>query len=147
VLALLTAYGDHFDRGDFASFSSLFDHGTWFLTEAQGPGSAPVRRWCEEMVHLYDDVPGTRHLTSNLFLDLDVVAGTGSATSHVTVWQQLPDRPWNVLLVGRFHDHVHRIDDRWSFSHRHLEPEVIGDLDGHLHRRCARSAPDGATRP
>jgi hypothetical protein len=136
VLDLLATYGDTFDSGDFEGFAELFEHGTWFPTEHAGPGAAVVQQWCAAWVHLHDGLPRTRHLTSNLWLDLDVVRGTGTAESHVTVWQGMSGFPLQVVFAGRYHDRLHRIGDRWSFQQRRVEPELIGDLSRHL--RCTR---------
>jgi hypothetical protein len=136
VLELLAAYGERFDRGDFEAFAELFSQGTWFPTEHAGPGAAVVRQWCAEQVQLHDGLPRTRHLTSNLWLDLDVVSGTGAAESHVTVWQGMGGFPLQVVFAGRFHDRLHRIGDRWCFEQRRVEPELMGDLSRHLRCSC-----------
>lgn len=129
---LLAEYSERFDTGDFAGFSALFEHGTWMATAGEGPGAEPVRRWCEDNVLLHGGVPGTKHVVTNIWLDLDAEAGTAQARSYVTVWQGLVDFPLQVIFLGRYQDQLHRIQGRWSFAERLIWPDHMGDMSRHL---------------
>lgn len=127
---LLAQYPERFDSGDFAAFGSLFEAGTWFSTAAEPPGAAPVRRWCEDNILLYDGRPHTRHCVTNL--DLTIDAETATARSYVTVWQALADFPLQAIFVGRYHDRLERIQGQWCFRERSVRPDLIGDLSRHM---------------
>ena len=38
------------------------------------------------------------------------------------------------VLAGRYHDECRRIDGTWWFHHRHMFPDLRGDLTSHLTR-------------
>ncbi len=132
VANMLAQYPERFDAGDFAAFGALFDHGTWFATAAEGPGSEPVRRWCEANIWLYDGVPRTRHVLSNLRVDFDAGGQTATARSDLTVWQALPDFPLQAIFVGRYLDRLERIGGEWCFRDRTVMPDLMGDLGRHM---------------
>ncbi len=143
ITNLLAEYCEHFDAGDFDDFGALFAHGTWFPTTAEGEGAGPVRRWCEENILLYDGAPRTKHVTINIWLDID--DDTAQARSYVTIWQGLTHFPLQAIFSGRYHDtlavidgrwcFVSRlavIDGRWRFVSRLALPDVIGDMSWHM---------------
>ena len=73
IAALVYAYAAAIDVGDFAALADLFTHAT-----LRSDGRPEVRRGRDEvlalyesMVRLYDGRPGTKHVTTNLVVDLD----------------------------------------------------------------------------
>lgn len=132
IANLLAEYSERFDAGDFGAFGDLFEHGTWFATGGQPPGAEPVRGWCEDNILLYDGRPHTRHCVTNLSLAVDSAAGTAAVRSYVTIWQALTDFPLQAIFVGRYHDHLERIDGHWWFRERKVKPDLIGDLSRHM---------------
>jgi hypothetical protein len=141
ITNLLAEYCERFDAGDFQGFAALFDHGTWFMTAAEGPGADPVRRWCDENVLLYDGLPHTKHVTTNIWLDIGD-EGTASARSYVTIWQGLGDFPLQAIFSGRYHDRLAVIGGQWRFVERWALPDVIGDMSRHIRNPL----PPGAMR-
>ncbi len=129
ITNLLAEYCEHFDAGDFDDFGALFAHGTWFPTAAEGEGSGAVRRWCEENILLYDGTPQTKHVTTNIWLDID---DTAQARSYVTIWQSLTHFPLQAIFSGRYHDTLAVIDGRWCFVSRLALPDVIGEMSWHM---------------
>ncbi len=129
---LLAEYPERFDAGDFEAFGALFENGTWFATAGEGPGSEPVRRWCEERILLYGGTPRTHHVVTNLWLDIDSDAGVAAARSYVTVWQALDDFPLQAIFLGRYRDRIERVDGRWCFRERLILPDLMGDMSRHL---------------
>jgi hypothetical protein len=79
-----------------------------------------------------DGTPHTKHVTSNVLIDVDEAAGTASARSYFTVFQALPDFPLQPIIAGRYHDRFERVAGRWRFSERKMIPELFGDLSRHL---------------
>lgn len=129
---LLAEYSERFDTGDFQGFGVLFAHGTWFPTVADGPGAAPVQRWCEENILLYDGIPRTKHVITNIALEIDATAGSAAARSYVTVWQHLADFPLQVIFMGRYRDRMERVDGTWQFRERFVLPDMLGDMSRHM---------------
>lgn len=132
IANLLAEYSERFDEGDFEGFGALFEHGTWFPTAAEGKGAGPARRWCEENVLLYDGSPRTKHVITNIRMDIDAAGGVATARSYVTVWQHLQDFPLQVIFIGRYRDRIERVDERWCFRERLVIPDVMGDMSRHL---------------
>ena len=128
---LLVEYCECFDAGDFDAFAALFSDGTWFATAGEGPGAEPVRRWCEENVLLYDGLPHTQHVTTNVWLDIRD-REHAEARSYVTIWQGLADFPLQAIFSGRYHDQLELVGGRWRFASRWALPDVIGDMSRHV---------------
>ncbi len=131
IMNLLARYCEDFDAGDSEAFSQHFAHGTWFPTAAEGTGAAPVKRWCEDNILLYDGLPHTKHVTNNPWIDLSE-ARTAQVRSYVTIWQGLPDFPLQAIFSGRYHDRLALRDGRWHFVERWALPDIIGDMSRHM---------------
>ncbi len=127
----LAEYCEHFDAGDFGAFADLFSHGTWFPTAGEGAGAAPVRRWCEEHILLYDGLPQTKHVITNTWLDIHD-DDSAEVRSYVTIWQGLAEFPLQAIFSGRYHDEMAVIDGKWRFVSRWALPDVIGDMSRHM---------------
>ncbi|WP_182377308.1 nuclear transport factor 2 family protein [Nocardioides sp. WS12] len=138
---LLFAYADGVDAGDLAAVGELFRHGrvcgetpTGPVTLAEGP--AAVEAFYRSIIRLYDDgTPRTRHITTNVTVDVDDAAGTASAASSYTVFQATPDLPLQAVIIGRYADTFRRVDGTWWFETRTMRADLTGDLSAHLLRR------------
>lgn len=87
----------------------------------------------EMATRLYDDgTPKTRHLTTNLRLDIDEAAGTASGSAYYCVTQATPDLPLQVIVTGHYKDTFHRLDGRWWFDTRIMFVDQVGDTSHHL---------------
>ena len=123
LTAKVYAYAELFDTGQFDAFAAQFEHGVWHKAE---PGAEGVRRYLDEHVITYDGSPRTKHVTTNLVIDVDEATGVATASSYVTVLQAAPDLPLQPIFAGRYRDRFERVDGDW----RWLERRVIGDLYG-----------------
>ncbi len=128
-------YAELFDTGEFDAFAAQFEHGVWHKAE---PGAAGVRKYIDEHVLTYDGSPRTKHVTTNLILEVDEAAGTATAEAYVTVFQALPDFPLQAIFSGRYRDRFERVDDDWRWTER----RVLGDLYGDVSRHVRRTNPD-----
>ena len=135
IECLLYAYAERIDAGDFAGVAALFADGEIRAGE-HGPafrGADAVRRLYESTVRLYaDGTPRTKHVTTNVIVDVDESAGTATARSYFSVLQQLDDFPLQVIVAGRYHDTFARVDGRWRFAVRRMHVDLQGDLRRHL---------------
>jgi 3-phenylpropionate/cinnamic acid dioxygenase small subunit len=134
---LMFRYAELFDTGRFDEFAALFEHGQWHKA---APGVAATRQWIEDNVQLYDDRPRTKHVTTNVVVDVDEAAGTATASAYVTIFQALPDFPLQPIFSGRYQDRLTRIDGQWWWTERH----VIGDLYGDISRHVRYPPPGGS---
>lgn len=126
---LMYHYVKLFDTGELDAFCELFRHGTWHPAE---PGADGLRRWIADHVLLYEGRPRTRHLISNLLIDVDEELDTAQARSAVTVFQALPDFPLQAIAVGRYADTFNRVEGRWRWLERKTAVDLWGDGSRHV---------------
>ena len=116
---LVYAYAERIDAGDLAGVAELF------RTDASRPrrrrrvrGRERVLKLYESSTRLYDDgTPRTRHVTTNVVVEVDDDAGTATARAYYTVFQQTDELPLQPIIAGRYHDTFHRVDGRWCVRH------------------------------
>ncbi|MFI6984567.1 nuclear transport factor 2 family protein [Embleya sp. NPDC050154] len=135
---LIGLYAERIDAGDYAGVGELFAHAV-ITAEGQDlkvAGADAARAMFEAWTRRYPDngTPHTRHVTTNLILDVDDEAGTGTCRSYVTVFQALPDFPLQPVFTGRYHDTFERPEGTWRFTRRHMITDYVGDLSRHLNQ-------------
>jgi hypothetical protein len=138
VSNLLFTYAERLDAGDIDGVATLFARATFRGVQPDGvvhvaTGAAEVRQYLR-MVRLYDDgTPRTKHVTTNLLIDVDVAAVTATCRSYFSVLQAVaPDFPPQVIISGRYHDTFARAEDGWHFTDRLIYSDLFGDLSRHL---------------
>jgi 3-phenylpropionate/cinnamic acid dioxygenase small subunit len=136
LTAMVHRYCELFDTGDFAAFAQQFEHGVWYKA---APGAEAVLAYIDEHVLLYDGLPRTKHVTTNLVIDVDEDDQTATASSYVTVFQALPDFPLQPIFMGRYKDRFERVDGVWRWRER----QVIGDLRGDTSRHTRTPGAEG----
>jgi len=131
IEALIFGYAERLDAGDLAGVAALFANATYrSQTGGASAGAAAVQAVLEAAVILYDGVPRTRHVTTNLLIACDGDAAT--ARSYFTVLQAAARLPLQPIVAGRYHDRFARIDGAWRFADRLIFVELVGDLSKHL---------------
>jgi len=129
ITDLMFRYAELFDTGRFDEFAALFEHGKWHKAEA---GATAARAWIDDNVQLYDGLTRTKHVTTNVVVDVDEIAGTAEATAYVTIFQALPDFPLQPIFAGRYQDRLTRIDGRWWWVQRSVVGDLYGDISRHV---------------
>jgi len=137
IAALVHAYAERLDTGDLDGVAALFADATY------GRAGGPLRRGTAEVrsalavVKLHDGVPRTKHVITNLVIDVDEAAGAATARSYFTVLQAAPSLPLQPILAGRYHDRFARAGDGWRFRERVIHVDLVGELREHLRRPAA----------
>lgn len=133
---LIGMYAERIDRGDFAGIGELFAHAVITVegSQARTAGAKDIQAMYEQWTRRYadDGTPHTKHVTTNLIIEIDEEAGTATCRSYITVFQQTPNLPLQPILQGRYHDRFERVDGNWRFAHRHMFNDRLGDLSQHL---------------
>jgi ketosteroid isomerase-like protein len=133
---LVATYAERIDLGDFEGVAELFTHATITVEENDVvvSGKDETQAMYEQWTRRYADngTPHTRHVTTNLILDVDDDAGTGTCRSYITVFQKTDVLPLQPILAGRYHDRFERVDGTWRFAHRHMINDYLGDLSQHM---------------
>ena len=131
---LLFAYSDGLDRGDLVATSELF--GTDGLYgQVDGPavrGASQVLAAMKHSVHLYDGVPRTRHIVTNIVIDVNDDQITAQCRSYVQVLHQPPGGALGPVAAGTYFDHVQLTNGTWKFAERRMLIDLIGDMSTHL---------------
>ena len=105
------------------------------LTGGWEPSQVPldVSQGSRVATRLYDDgTPKTKHLTTNVRIDVDDAAGTASSTANYLVTQATPELPLQVIVTGHYRDTFHLVDGSWWFDTRTMYVDQIGDTSHHL---------------
>lgn len=139
VVYLLYRYAELMDVGDLEGVADLFAHGR-IASSAGDPaevftfeGRDAVLAMYEGTVRLHEDgTPRTKHVTSNVIIDVDSSAGTAVARSYYTVMQQTEEVPLQVVVAGRYHDTFTRSAHSWRFDTRTIFVDLVGDVSDHL---------------
>lgn len=132
---LLSTYAERIDAGDFAGVGELFARGGILAPagEQGSYGAKDVQTMYEVFTAVYEDgTPGTQHMMSNVWIEVDEAAGTAQARSRFTVLQQLSDFPLQVIIAGGYEDRFARDAQGWYFVERRMKPKLYGDLSRHL---------------
>lgn len=142
ITRLLFAYAEGVDAGDFAGVAALFAHATYRAVAGDRigvrTGAAEVQRQFETFTVRHEDgTPSTKHLITNVVVELGADGGDGgdaraTARSYFTVLQARPTLPLQVIVAGRYHDQFALIDGAWRFTDRLIVTDLVGDISHHL---------------
>ncbi len=134
IRRLMNEYCYSIDRGDLDGFAELFANGSFeVIGDPSGAvhGAKAVRSFLDQ-VTLYDGKTHTKHVLSNVQIDVSENGDTAVAESYLTVYQGLyPDFPLQVIFIGHYHDRFEKVNGHWQFVSRQISPDLIGDLSRH----------------
>jgi 3-phenylpropionate/cinnamic acid dioxygenase small subunit len=133
---LIYTYAELIDAGNLEGMARLFSHAEFF-----GPDGEVAASGAEEFltlqrraVKIYAETgtPCTKHVTTNLIIEVDEATDTATARSYFTVFQSTEGLTLQPIIAGRYKDSFERIDENWRFRERQSIPEFYGDLSKHL---------------
>jgi hypothetical protein len=135
VAGLVHAYAERLDAGDLDGVADLFARATWRSTAGTNRrGAAEVRRAYDPVIRYADGSPRTKHVITNLVIDVAPGGDKASSTCLFTVLQGLPDQPVRVILAGHYRDQFAADEHGWYFTDRLIEPHLVGGLSRHMGR-------------
>jgi len=132
IVALVHGYAERLDAGDLDGVATLFADATY------GRAGGPVRRGAAEVraaldvIKLHDGCPRTKHVVTNVLVEVDTAAGRATARSYFTVLQETQALPLQTILAGRYHDRFARAGADWRFVERVIHVDLVGVLREHL---------------
>ena len=131
---LVHRYAELIDLGDFAGVGDLLDRAE--VGSGDHPGSLTGRDAVTAMFtsttrRYPDGTPRTKHVTTNLILEIDDEAGTAAARSYFTVFQAVPALALQPVVAGRYHDRFVREGSTWRFAERRFFLDLVGDVSQH----------------
>lgn len=130
---LVFRYAYHLDRGELAEMATLFAHADVYLSpehDAICSNPAAIATAFRDFLQLYDGIPRTRHITSNLIIESDGPA-RATASSYVMVFQQTNSLPLQPIIGGDYHDTFEKMEGTWRFVERRMSNDLFGNLSAH----------------
>lgn len=134
---MLYCYAERIDAGDLEGLADLFSEAE-FLNAAGcvvATGKMELFALFKAAVKIDPDsgTPGTKHVTSNVIIEVDEAASSAAARSYFTVFQSVQGFPLQAIVAGRYNDQLLRVNDVWQFHKRCVITELYGDVSQHLH--------------
>jgi len=83
-------------------------------------------------LHQPSGTPLTKHLTTNVIIELAENGTEACARSYYTVIQATDSLPLQPIICGRYQDEFRKIGTEWEFSRREMVVDLIGDCSEHL---------------
>ena len=131
---LIATYAERVDNGYFAGVGELLADATFTGGVGSVSGRDAIERMLRESLIVYDDgTPRTKHVTTNVVIEVDAEAGTAVSRSYFTVLQALPDLALQPIVSGRYQDRFERREGHWRLVERRVRTDLVGDVSRHLH--------------
>ena len=137
ITKLMFRYAECVDTADFDGLSQLFAEGVMTSTSAADEGGGmtgdQVGRFYAATNRVHEDgTLRTRHLATNLIVDIDEDADRATARSYYVVFQATGELPFQAIVGGRYDDEFARRDGEWRFARRVVHVDQIGNMTEHL---------------
>ena len=133
---LIYSYAERIDNGDLESVAALFHNAEIFSAahDVRRTGFDEVLEMYQTSTRLYESTatPQTKHLTTNVIIEVDEGGMKASARSYYTVIQATDSLPLQPIISGRYKDRFRKIENQWQFSSREMIVDLVGDLSAHL---------------
>jgi hypothetical protein len=137
ICNLAFTYPERLDVGDHEGLGALFEHGEvrcfagGIAAGEPAVGAGGVKEMYDRLVQLHDGQPLTRHVITNLIVEIDEAGGTAKGRSYFQVVQQAPGLPLQIIASGRYHDSFEKKDGGWRFVQKIIRADYLGDLSRH----------------
>lgn len=133
---LIYNYAELLDAGDLEGMAQLFSHAEFFGPDGKiaASGADEFLAINRQAVKIYPETgtPRTKHVTTNVIIEVNESADAATARSYFTVFQSTQDLALQPIISGRYRDGFERVDGNWRFRQRQTIPELFGDLAKHL---------------
>ncbi len=142
IMHLINQYAFTVDTGDLDGFAGLFEHGEWGV-EGTKPmvGKKELRDALSNLIIYKDGTPKTRHVITNVDLEISKEEGTAKGECYITVFQQTDELPLQTIFSGHYFDDFEFVDGSWRFRKRLICNVLIGNMSAHL-KNASKVVPD-----
>ena len=138
IESLIATYAELVDDGDFAAVGLLLADAAFSGGAGSVSGRGAIEKMLRENVIVYDDgTPRTKHVTTNVAIEVDEEVGTAVSRSYFTALQALPDLALQPIVSGSYRDRFERRDGQWRFVERRVRTDLVGDVSRHLRPAAA----------
>ncbi|QCQ92781.1 nuclear transport factor 2 family protein [Rhodococcus sp. SGAir0479] len=132
------------DEARLEEVADLFAHAVYGQCDDTGTPLGPVRdrdpegvlAACRSFVQMHGTPPRprTKHVVTNLRVDVADDYRSATSLSYFTVLQATEDLPLQPILSGRYFDAFAVRDGEWVFTQRLTCIDLVGDLGEHARR-------------
>jgi hypothetical protein len=133
---LIYTYAERIDNGDLAGVAELFRNGkiVSVVHNVQRTGFDEVLKMYQLSCRLYPSTgtPLTKHLTTNVIIEVEGDGTRAAARSYYTVIQATDVLPLQAIISGRYRDRFRKVGAEWEFASREMIVDLIGDCSAHL---------------
>ncbi|MET7446423.1 nuclear transport factor 2 family protein [Streptomyces sp. NBC_01696] len=131
---LIARYSHLVDDGEFAEFGALFENAEFVSGEVILRGGKAVEDLISSMLVVHDDgTLRTRHITTNILIEVNEDGDSAEARSYYNILQAVPGLlPLQMVAGGRYRDRFERREGTWSFARREVTIDFTGDTRYHL---------------
>ncbi len=136
IANLIYTYAERIDAGDFTGVGELFERATLTFE-----GYEDAVRGKEAIADLYtrttrryeDGTPRTKHVITNVMVEVDGGGTTARSRSYFTVFQAVPGHlALQPVIAGRYRHGFEKSGGRWAFASKHIVIDLVGELGHHM---------------
>jgi SnoaL-like domain len=136
ITKLIYTYAERIDAGDFAGGGELFAHAT-LTFEGYGDavsGADAIEALYTRSTRRYEDgTPRTKHVMTNVMIDVADDGVHAASRSYFTVLQAVPGAlALQPVIAGRYRHEYQLVQDRWRVTAMHVMIDLMGDLGHHM---------------
>ena len=136
VTKLIYTYAERIDAGDFAGIGRLFAHAT-LTFEGFGDtvsGAEAIEALYTRSTRRYEDgTPRTKHVMTNVMVDVDEDGARAASRSYFTVLQAVPGAlTLQPVIAGRYRHTYQLVQGHWRVASMHVMIDLMGDLGHHM---------------
>lgn len=137
IKALMYIYAECVDLARFDELGELFSHGVLTSTSAADPDDGMSGDDVAAFYRATNKVHGdgtlrTRHVASNVIVDVAEGGQEATARSYFAVHQGTDTLALQPIVAGRYEDDFALLDGKWRFARRMVIVDQIGDMREHL---------------
>ena len=135
IARIVYDYARAVDTGDFERLRHIFRHGRVRVHGVDGEhtGGDGVVDMFQRYTKFFDDgTPSTKHVTTNLLIDVEDSGQRATSWSYFTVLQARPELPLQIVIAGRYLDTWEPRDGGWALVDRFEYCDLIGDMSQHI---------------
>jgi len=133
---LIYRYAELIDDGDLKGVAELFREAEIISTvhNVRRVGFDDVLTMYQQSCRVYESTgtPLTKHITTNVIIEVDESGTDACARSYYAVIQATETLPLQPIISGRYKDHFRKVENQWRFSSREMFVELIGNCSAHL---------------
>jgi 3-phenylpropionate/cinnamic acid dioxygenase small subunit len=132
---LIFSYAGFVDDGDLEGVATLLADAVIGVDGMDEGllGREKIHKLLRSTIRIHGDgTPKTKHVTTNVQIEVDEEAGTATSRSYFTVLQAVEGLGLQPIVAGRYRDRFERTDGTWRFVERRFTTDLIGDISRHL---------------